>query len=326
MGNIQKVLLQGPFGSEWNNLAKVQRARTPAVAANAFTMQTSHGTLIKPKPPIGNSNQTGFFPFRLYATGDVDGSGNIGYQVRSGFVDVRPLFHQFLSVGQPGFAASFSFGNYSTPFIPDNCDGAATPDTNAIISPPMFFLDPTVENILGVDWGAYYAFWVRITPDTDNAGLYDGTVSIQYHRFTAQTAASIYDGYVFPSLPDANGYEYLPIAVLQLKAATNALLGVDSKDGDIYQLKRDNFLGRFPAGQNGLNGFNWQGAWIEPSPDPLISSGNRYYYPGDFIYYYTGTPGDVFNGHYVWIGSPGSVGAGGNPASAGSFEHIAQFG
>jgi hypothetical protein len=115
---------------------------------------------------------------------------------------------------------SWNQGNWSTPMVPDNCDGAA-PDCGVIITPATFFLDPTPEILIGgSNWGSYYAFWVEVTGDSDNGGIYDGAVTIKYHRFTPQSAASAYDGYVFPSLPAGIPKEALPIAILQLTKGT----------------------------------------------------------------------------------------------------------
>lgn len=301
---------------------KIVRGGTDAVHI------TPNGLTLELTRESSSNTFLGMHPFKLYATGEINGSGWHGYQVRSGQVGVRPLFHQFLTVNQPGYGASFTFGDYSTPFVPDDTDGA-TPDTNSRITPAIFFLDPTPEILTSVNYGAYYAFWIEIRPDTDNAGLWDGVVFINYHRFTVQTAASIYDGYVFPSLPDANGYEYIPIAVLQLTHATNIFGTFSSTDGEIYQFKRDHCIQRFPAGQNSLSGFgSVPEDWIKPLPDASVSSGNRWWYPGDFIYFYTGTPNDAFNGYYVWRSSPGRLG--GTPSGpldgASAFAQVAQFG
>jgi hypothetical protein len=318
-----------------NVLAKLANAfaNTKVVVGSAPDFKLSESNAIITVPTIASSgtNAPSFFPFKVYPTGEtttVDGVTFQGWNVRTGIVEVRPKFHQFLGlVNQPGWFGSWNQGNYSTPAIPDGCDLAA-PDYSKMVTPSQFWLNPTPEILGGPNYGSYYAFYIRITPDTDNGSFYDGTISIVCHRFTNQTGSSIYDGFVFPSLAFADGNEYLPIAVVILTKETAAYdgFGVGTVSGDVWQHKRDHYTGRFPAGQNSLMGFCSIEDWIEPLPDPDVASPNRWFYPGDYLYYYTGTPGHALNGNYVWRGSPGTLGIGNNPASAGAFQQVAQFG
>lgn len=249
-------------------------------------------------------------PFKLYATGEVDGSGNLGYQVRSGFVGIRPFFHQVLGLTQPGYGSSFSFGDYSTPFGVDDTDGAPTPDSNSIITPATFFLDPTAEILTSVNHGSYYAFWIEIRPDTDNSGgAWNGAAFINYHRFTIQSAFSAYDGFVFPSLPDANGYEYIPVAIVQVTAATSPPYGLSSVNGLVFQHERNHCLRRFPAGQNGFGGFSYQGDWVISGAVNVgiagMDSQYRWFYPNDIIRYENLDTPSAADGAYIWLGDPG---------------------
>jgi hypothetical protein len=288
---------------------------------------TPNNMTIQIKDASASANTLGMHPFKIYATGEVDINGHRGYQVRSGTVEIRPRFHQFFSTGLSGWFASFNQGNYSSPFVPTNSDGAF-PDQNLIVTPATFFLDPTAEIVGGVNYGSYYAFWVQITPDTDNGGAYDGAVSIQYHRFTANPGASIYDAYVYPSLPASVPDEILPIGVVQVTTETAFGVGLGiapGADGDVYQHKRDHYTGRFPADNNSLNGSEFQGDWIISGSAFVgtagVNSGNRWWYPGDWVDFFNYDTPSNFDGVFVWVGSPGQLG--GTPTNP--FDGASQF-
>ena len=238
-------------------------------------------------------------PFKLYPTGEFDGSGNHGYQVRTGWAQFRPIFHHPGTI-LPYAGAQFPF--YGQLKIPDGTDGAPVPDLDKIITPATYWLDPTPEIHSGVNYGSYYAFYIRIVPDTDNGSSWDGSVSVQYHRFSLNAlggGGSSYDAFVYPGLPDVNGYEYLPIAVVQVTAATDPFFAENPTNDFVDQYIHDNYVNLYPTGQSGMNGFCFQGDWILPLPDAAISSANRIWYPGDTVRYYNGTPGDIVNGCYV---------------------------
>lgn len=314
----QKMTPVGKSGLMSRNKANFCLATTGAFAnlqvtrgqSDDFFIHANNAVLqLKDESP---ANSTVFHPFKLYATGEtkvISGITKFGYQVRSGVVEVRPRFHLF---GGGLFTGSNTQGNYSTPFEPSNADGAIG-DANVIVTPSTFFLDPTPEIVGGVNYGAYYAFWVRIAPDSDNGGAYDGSVTIQFHRYSINPGASAFDQYVFPGLPDINGYENLPVAAVQVTTETafGVGFGPGTGDGSVYQFKHDHYTGRFPAGQSGLNGFCWIGDWS----DPAVGNAHRVYYPGDMLNYNSGTPHDPFNGFYVWIASAGVNGSAASPFS-----------
>lgn len=257
---------------------------------------------------------TVFHPFKVYSTGEIDDDGKLGYQVRNGLVEFRPLFHMPGSVGTVPYAGA-QFGFYGCVLIPDDCDSAFTHDQSEVLTPATFWLDPEPEMIGDLNYGSYYAFWVEIRPDTDNGSTWDGSVSIQYHRFSLYGlggGGSAYDSYAYPGIPHPSGYETLPIAIVQVTAARASapFLGVDSGDGLVLQHKSDNYISRFPAGQNGYAGFSWQGVW---GTDPGTDSGNRVWYPGDMVQY-DGWPAlDTRNGLYFWSSGAGQLG--GTPTS-----------
>lgn len=261
-------------------------------------------TLPDPRIWAGGASSTllGMHPFKIYPTGTLSGS-NVGYNVRVGLVDIRPIFHTIVSIlnSNTVYAARVVPSDTDVTFGPSDY----TPDPLPL--PATFFLDPTPEVSGGVNYGANYSFWIQMDPDTDNGGAWNGDVTIQSQRFSIGPTPTD----AFPGLPDGSGREFIPIGIVQVTAATSPLISVSGQSGDglIWQMIHENQTNRFPAGQNGINGFCWQGDWS----DPGNNSPNKVHYPGYLYSYYSGTPSDPTNAFYLWVGSPSNLG--GTPTS-----------
>lgn len=278
-----------------------------------FQIGTNQAVWTIPDPRIwaagGSSSGLGMHPFKIYATGETSG-GNIGYNVRVGTVELRPLYHavgtinSFLHTDNSGF-----FGIRAIPQFVD--DASQAPEyLPSPLPTAQFYLDPTDEVSSGSHYGAYHSFWLEITPDTNNGGAYNGTAKIKTQRFSVNPTGSPLDP--FPGMPDGSGKENLPIGIVQLLAPTSITPKFNVpgfvNDGLIWQIQSNNFIDRFSAGvRDGANGFRWWGDWNQTGN----KEGTRIWYPGDTVYF-TGTPGDALNGIYI---APIVFASGGTPAS-----------